>query len=1099
MSRSILSVLCLVCLLLTNSTGITSPTLATTAESPPRESGAAARKLRKPDRGKIVEAIAANEKDIVLVIAAVDGHNETVAREITRLGGSIQFREDEVSYLRAMVPIECAAAIADLQSVQAINISRGAFYNTAAIDEMADGTEFSQSSPITDSGGERITPPGLDTPPVNPYLPTRDIGAPQFIADNPAFDGRGVTIANIDTKVDILSPELQTATTLDGKSTRKIIDVIQVIDPAAGIKMSDTVTASNSRFTYKGISYTAPHDGTYRIGEFVIKQKWAGIAGTYPVLWDEEVNGVWVDTDLDQQFVDEKCLTDYGVRQEFGIFGKENPATAWRDTLAFVVQTLPDKQYLHIVIMSLNEHGTQTTSAAAGRGFFGGQMNGIAPGAQIVALSPSPTIHHITEALILAAKHPKVDVITLQIQTDYGLNDGNFIMSVIGDRAVERYNKPIFVGAGNSQPALNAYSEASGGSKVISVGGYVHRDTWRTVFGVASYKTDYMYESSGRGPRKDGGFKPDLIAPAAGIFANRGWGPSELFTKAYQLPPGYRANIGTSFSTPMAAGAAALLISAAKQSGISYDAERLRWAFKTTARFLPDYAPHEQGAGLINIKSAWEALKNAPVLIKITSYAPNNTVSSQYLKEPFQGPGVYEREGWMAQQSGQRNITFIRTTGHPRPITFMVKWLGNDGTFNSPTTLTLPLNTLVALPVTIMPLTAGVHSAILSLIDTKTGYPMYQTMNTVVAAEQLTAEQGYTISRNGQVEWLGYKSYFINVPTGASILKVDIEIKSGTLQLQYASKPSGNYDVFYFSRIGAQPQKRNTYQTRGEISQIYSNPMPGVWELIVENDNVFGELPTPLQTSANFRLSASIAGVEMSPAVLTVDAPSVEVVSPLQIVLTNRFGAFTGNIADSLLGSAFSDQPTLTANGPLQTYDIEIAPGTEFLSACIDGASDVAADLDLYLVDCTGPRPIIKDYGGGPKAQETVQATNPAAGTWKIVIEPFSIPSGKTTIKYRDIFTHRAFGAIKSADRSVERESGQKWKGQINIRKQAMPVGRRYLAGVIEVTSENITTIIGSLPDARRQNTLHYIRRPVALGIATIEVRNTSEVSRQIH
>ena len=133
----------------------------------------------------------------------------------------------------------------------------------------------------------------------------------------------------------------------------------------------------------------------------------------------------------------------------------------------------------------------------------------------------------------------------------------------------------------------------------------------------------------------------------------------------------------------MAAGAVALLISAAKQSGVPYDAERLAWALKTSARYLPDIGAHEQGNGLINVPAAWEALKRAPPPVAISSSAQINVAVGPYLKTPDHGPGIYEREGWRPGQSGQRTITFTRTSGRAEPVNYIVRWTGNDGTLRA--------------------------------------------------------------------------------------------------------------------------------------------------------------------------------------------------------------------------------------------------------------------------------------------------------------------------------------------------------------------------------------------------------------------------------
>ena len=54
----------------------------------------------------------------------------------------------------------------------------------------------------------------------------------------------------------------------------------------------------------------------------------------------------------------------------------------------------------------------------------------------------------------------------------------------------------------------------------------------------------------------------------------------------YALPPGYSMMNGTSMASPQAAGAAALLVSAAKQTGVQYQPDQLRQALLVDARYL---------------------------------------------------------------------------------------------------------------------------------------------------------------------------------------------------------------------------------------------------------------------------------------------------------------------------------------------------------------------------------------------------------------------------------------------------------------------------------------------------------------------------------
>jgi hypothetical protein len=1005
--------------------------------------------------------------EAMLVIASLPHGNEELAAQVKVLGATVRYRDDDVDYLRIKIAIERVEEISSLRGVQALALDGSLFYKTSL-------TNNSLTSTVQQVDVQnKAAPPDRNTPAENPYLPTRDIGAPQFIAKHPTFDGRGVTIANFDGMVpDMLSPELQTATTLDGKPTRKIIDVINPLDPidddiAPKVRMVDTVKAHDGQFTYKGNTYLSPADGTYRIGFFNTATAFSsGLLKKYlrssnpgsnsdllAVLWDEQMNNVWVDTNQNFSFADEKAMTDYNVHYDLGIIGKDDPATPLRETIAFFVLTDGQNKFIHLVPLVYG-HATGTTSVAAGRSFFGGRMNGVAPGAQIVPMLVDYLNHVLIEGMILAVRNPKVDLVTVQIASFERLNDGSDTLSVIYDRLVDRFKKPIFIAAGNDIPNINTVFSNSSGRNLISVGGYVNKATWLSNYAVKADKDDYLLHMAARGPRKDGGFKPDVVAPAAGVAAEfETYGsPGQPFT----LPPGYSVTAGTSFATPMASGAAALLISAAKQTGIPYDAERLRWALKSTARYLPEYGAYEQGAGLINIVAAWEALQKAAAPVAISSRAQVNAVMSQYLQEPYQGPGIYEREGWKPSQTGSRTVTFRRTSGARTPITYAVRWTGNDGTFTSSAKITLPLNTPVTLPVTITPKTAGVHSAVLNLDEINGAPVVYQMMNTIVAAEQFTAENSFSITREGQAEYPGNTSYFFNVPRDASAFRVDTQIANGNLRLNFASPSGKDYDSAYNVPAG----RHASYQMGGTLSRTIVNPEAGVWQVLVENDDltISGERFSSV-LKAKFTLTASVLGISAEPALLEIGWSQTDARYATNIGFTNNLGAFTGALTNTPLGSAFSVTPALTEGGRPRIYEIDVPSGATSLSARIGGASDKNADLDLYLYYCAGKECELKALSVNTGAEEKVTVAEPSAGTWKVVIDPVSIPTAQTTVDYLDIFTHPAFGWAQSAETPTFHDLGALWTSKVNVLVQAIPMGNRRLMGAVNLTSAAWCTV----------------------------------------
>jgi hypothetical protein len=220
------------------------------------------------------------------------------------------------------------------------------------------------------------------------------------------------------------------------------------------------------------------------------------------------------------------------------------------------------------------------------------------------------------------------------------------------------------------------------------------------------------------GPSGHGALKPDLLAPSGHLGNDPGYRASSALKGLYQLPPGYTMGGGTSDATPVAAGAVALLVSAAKQTGIPYDPDRLKSAITSSTRWIGRLGAHEQGNGLIQVAAAWNLLQAWPrgqSPIAISTRAPVKTVLSHLLATPDEGTGIFERETWTPGTRGERTLTFTRTSGPVEPMTFALTWQGNDGTFAGPSSVTLPLNRQASISVSIAATSAAVRPVPISL------------------------------------------------------------------------------------------------------------------------------------------------------------------------------------------------------------------------------------------------------------------------------------------------------------------------------------------------------------------------------------------------
>jgi hypothetical protein len=1030
-------------------------------------------RLSKEDRAQVVKAIVAGDKTITVLIAAKPGANRTVATGIAALGGTVQYRQDELDYIRAAVPSGKVDAAAALKGVQAFEVDSVVPLPDPRPDEGTDGQTVPTPYPAPDGS----------TPRDNPYMPIRDTGAAAFTAAHPTYDGRGVVVGILDTGVTLDHPALATTTV----GTPKIIDWVTYTDPFTDNDptwVPVTTLVNGPTFTVgaaPGTTYTAPSAGSFRFGVFNERDTRlggevgrdvnrdgnpAGSSGTFGVLWDGGTQ-VWVDTDQDLSFADQSAMTNYKVNRDVGYFGTDNPATPVAERMPFVVQIDGKNKVVNIGIVSA-QHGSHVAGIIAANGLFGGAMSGAAPGAQIVSVRvclfiAGCTSHALIEGMIYAAKNANVDVINMSIGGLPALNDANNTRAVLYDRLIEQYSVQMFISAGNDGPGENSVGDPSVATKVMSIGTYISDATWASNYGSSTaYDStdDNQHPFSSRGPREDGGFKPDVIAPGAAISSTPLWQPGGPVAGVHVLPPGYSMLNGTSMAAPEATGVGALLVSAAEQAGVQHQPDQLRLALRSSARFIAGSGAFEQGNGLINAVAAWSLLAtNSIKTVDISSAVPVDTALEQFLATPGIGVGIHDREGVTTGQSYTRTYTFRRTSGSGGTKTYNLSWVGNDGTFSiGPSSIALPLNSPVTLNVSVNP-GLGVHSAILNLNDPSSPGIEYQTMNTVIAPYTFSAANSYSQTITGSVGRNHALHYFFQVPAGTPAFKVDFsgpDATAGTGQARFLRyHPYGvEIDSNASTSCYSPPAPGGSCPGGGPNSRTASNPQAGVWELTVEARRTSDIDLTP------FTLTASILGATVSPNPDIIASATIGVPIARSYTMTNLFGAFTGRAVGTTLGSARRATFTI-ANLAQQQYVTTVTAGSTSFRATIGNPSDPAADLDLFVFNCTTGSCVLAGQSADGDSEESVTIANPAAGTWVVLVDGFAVPAGTTTYDYVDVFVNPAFGAVSVTDANALRPAGSSWTVPGSVTANAAPDSGRVLLGNVQVrTDTNI--LVGS-------------------------------------
>lgn len=1023
--------------------------------------------LFKDARGELAQARARGETDILLVIASMTGRNAQVASAVTAAGGTIQFRDDDVDYLRARIPIEEVEALVGHAAVHSTDVSihrrtrafsrandPGPSADRSRSKRATSTTAIATSSSLSADTLPEVWPPVLgDYPLRNRYSPLGDVRGIEFREANPTYDGRGVKVAMIDMNPDMLLPELQHALTLDGQRIPKIaafgtaLDIDEEHD-GRWIRMNDVVSTTTSELTYQDSTYTAPRAGTFRIGMF--DEVTADTAGTYgdqgldhdvnrdgnpegssrlfAVLWDEGTNEVWVDTDQDLSFSDEKTLTDYAIRPEFGVFGTDDPETPLRESIGFGVQIDASKK-LVALNLGIASHASLVVGAAVGSRGSHGNFDGMAPGAQLISISEGGSAYGQIESAILSVR-AGADVVYFEqssnITRTYLLRDGRLVPTVIYERLIKKYGVSILSPTHN-YPILGGIDDFVLAKGVIGVSGHESKDNFFINHGVRVEHEDNLLITGGYGPMGNGAMQPDIISPSNYVSTARGFVEGRAIPGLYQLPPGYTIAGGTSTATPTAAGVVATLISAAKQAGVSYDPYRIKYAVTRGARWVPHLKANTQGNGVISMSGAWEVLKKLHAgasMIEIEGRAPVRHPYSHMLATPHQGVGLYERDGWKVGDRGERMLTLTRTTGPSSPMTFDVSWAGNDhGTFSSASTVTLPLNTPVDVPITITPTKLGAHTAHFTLEHADGAGYTYRTMATVVAAASLNEANGFTVETKTEVPRPGIQSFFYEVPEGVSALKVDLAWEDRAVSLA-------------ISRPDTRLARGKRITTDKGVSQFINNPAPGVWEVrltdVADTRTFDWEQAKKLEPVPPTPATLTVTGLSATASVM---AYGSEVVDPsgsraegttYDLWITNQMAAFEGGAVSTPLGSARSETHEIN-DREQHVFEVEVLPGSTGLVARAFNTSDPEADLDVYVFDCTGDECTPARTDADPEGDESEFVSNPSAGTWKIVVDAASVPEGHTTYEYLDVVFNPSYGMVSVADLPQDRAEGTRW------------------------------------------------------------------------
>ncbi|KWX02975.1 putative subtilase-family protease [Carbonactinospora thermoautotrophica] len=1016
-------------------------------------------KIGEHDRQLLAEAVARGEKTVTAMLAVDQRQTRRVADQLRGIGARVDRVDERVGYVRAQVPpgkVEQAAAVGGVVALD--------------LKEYFRPPEPAPEQRVADTA--RVPAPGPGTPDANPYLPTHETGAVRFRQQHPSWDGRGVTIGILDTGVDLDHPALQKTTT----GQRKIVDSVTATDPiydgdATWRAMITSVIGPV--FVYRGQIWTAPA-GEYKIN--VVTEKNTDFPGCAPtddivcgdlnrdgdsddvfgILYRPGDHAVWVDTDGDRDFTDEQLMRPYGVSHQVGHLGQDKPGTEVRETLPFVVQYREDVElpqggvadFVNLGVIA-GAHGTHVAGITAAHRMFGGRMNGAAPGAQIVSVrgclfGPGCSSVALVEGMIWLVADRHVDVVNLSIGGLPALNDANNARAELYNRLIRQYGVQLFISAGNSGAGLNTVGDPSVADDVVSVGAAISKATWKANYGAEVAYRMGVFNFSSRGPREDGGFKPDIVAPGSAISSIPVQTVGQPVPEAgYSLPVGYGMFNGTSMAAPQATGAAALLLSAARQTGAQATPAQLRQAVFSAAKPIAGIPVHVQGYGMFDVPGAWNLLKRDLTPDAFTVSAPVCTPLSDKLATPHQGAGVYNRCAAGGHEPGEAKdylVTVTRASGDPRPKAYRLSLQGNDGTFRTyASTVTLPRGVPVKIRLTAAP-TVGAHSAILRLDDPATPGLDLGVLNTVVAAPTLD-EPRYTWQATGSVNRNEYRSYFVSVPADTRVLQVNLaDVADGSQTRWIAYNPWGlpvesTSSLVCYTNLGGG-------NGCDPASRFYAHPIPGVWEFVVESRRTSPLLENP------FRLTTQAQGITVTPDPVTFESLPKGQATGFEVTARNDFGPVTVTPQGGALGSLLATTRTIT-KGETHLYTVQVPEGATRFEVAIGNPGDPAADLDLT-VRKDG---VVVGRSADGDSDEVVTLDEPEPGTYEVEVYGYETKPGGTSYDYREVVFAPRYGTVTAPGDAISLANGQTVTVTGSVTIQQAPPGGHQLYGEVPLVS----------------------------------------------
>jgi len=620
-------------------------------------------------------------------------------------------------------------------------------------------------------------------------------------------------------------------------------------------------------------------------------------------------------------------------------------------------------------------HGTAVAGLIAGSGTAsGGEYMGVAPGAsllnvRVIDSQGSGQISDIIAGIDWAVEND-ADILTLSLG-GLNLGESNPPISMAADNAMDA-GTVVCVAAGNlderllllmmvaSSVSLGGIESPGDGIKVITVG--------------ATDCDDRIAAFSGSGPLRDGRYKPTLVAPGVNVVSTV---PQKVDIEG-KINNYYAGASGTSLSTPVVAGVAALLIQADPNlTPAGVKAALTKGATKLLSTQDEEYEAYYQGAGLVDASGSFEVLSEDGLCSVLpdqwsagrwvygdfwisgddTVYGSLDTGADRFQKKLYAlAPGDVDWNSKFLFFADEELSNVTTTVSGPVSEWAMVQPLPR----NIPANGQRVFGVAVSLPEGATP---GRHVGSIDVAEN--GSTIFSVPLTVEVAEPVEMREGRGSAPGSLVkgEW---DYLYVDVPTSTDELKCTLSWEG-----------ESDLDLFLLSPTS---EYHPAGQEEGAETVSVETPPTGRWLVAAHARKIDGEADyvldverTLLATSPKRWSVGSASPGETREAAFSLrnGGPALANVTYVGMMENVEKVKWTDSVGDKVIWTVPIDVPANVSRlGVTLAWD------------------DPKSDLALLLFNENG-RPVDVSYGA--EVKEEVGATHPATGLWRAIVYGYHV------------------------------------------------------------------------------------------------------------